>query len=70
MYHIKTEDFYVNIAGDVKERFYTNGYDKADARLLRIGLNKNIIGLMRKELGGKIMTEFVTLRPNCILIAS
>ena len=64
VYHIKTEDFYEDIAGDVKERFDTSGYKKEDARPLPIGLNKKIIGLMKDELGGKIMTEFVALRPK------
>ena len=64
VYHIKTEDFCEDIAGDVKERFDTSGYSKKDARPLPIGLNKKIIGLMKDELGGKIMTEFVALRPK------
>ena len=64
VYHIKTEDFYEDIAGDVKERFDTSGYSKEDARPLPIGLNKKVIGLMKDELGGKIMTEFETLRPK------
>ena len=62
--HIETEDFYEDIAGDVKERFDTSGYSKEDARPLPIGLNKKVIGLMKDELGGKIMTEFVALRPK------
>ena len=64
MYHIKTEDFYEDIAKDVNARFDTNGYSKEDARPLPIGLNKEVIGLMKDELGGKIMTEFVALRPK------
>ena len=51
VYHIKTEDFFSDIAGDIKERFDTSGYDKADARPLHIGVNKKVIGIMKNELG-------------------
>ena len=64
VYDIKTEDFYEDIANDVEARFDTSGYSKTDFRLLPIGLNKKVIGLMKDELGGKIMTEFVGLRPK------
>ena len=64
VYHIKIEDFYEDIAKDVNARFDTSGYSKEDARPLPIGLNKKVIGLMKDELGGKIMTEFVALRPK------
>ena len=63
VYHIKTEDFYADIADDVEERFDTSGYDKEDARPLPIGKNKKVIGLMKDELGGAMMTEFIALRP-------
>ena len=62
VYEIETEDFYRNIAKDVKKRFDTSGYSKDDNRPLPIGENKKVIGLMKDELGGKIMTEFVALR--------
>ena len=62
VYDIKTEDFYEDIANDVQARFDTSGYSKTDFRPLSIGLNKKVIGLMKDELGGKIMTEFVALR--------
>ena len=38
--HIETEDFYKDIADDVKERFDTSNYDKNDNRPLSIGINK------------------------------
>ena len=62
VYDIETEDFYRDIAGDIEKRFDTSGYSKDDNRPLPIGKNKKIIGLMKDELGGKIMTEFVALR--------
>ena len=46
----------------MKKWFDTNGYSKDENRPLPIGKNKKVIGLMKDELGGKIMTEFVALR--------
>ena len=62
IYDIETEDFYKDIAEDVNDRFDTSGYNPN--RPLPVGLNKKVIGLMKDELGGAIMTEFVTLRPK------
>ena len=62
VYDIKTEDFYKDIADDVEERFDTSGY--VDNRPLPTGKNKKVIGLMKDELGGEIMKEFVSLRPK------
>ena len=62
VYNIKTEDFYADISDDVNERFDMSGYNKEDARPLPIGKNKKVIRLMKNELGGAIMTEFMTLR--------
>ena len=59
---IKTEDFYKDIADDVEARFDTSGHEPN--RPLPIGSNKKVIGLMKDELGGKIMKEFVRLRPK------
>ena len=33
VYHIKTEDFYEDIAGDVEKRFDTSNYSEEDKRL-------------------------------------
>ena len=60
--NIKTNDFYEDIASDVENRFDTSNYEVN--RPLLMGRNKKVIGLMKDELGGKIITEFVTLRPK------
>ena len=62
VYDIKTEDFYADIADDIPARFDTSGY--CPNRPLPVGLNKKVIGLMKDELGGKITTEFMALRPK------
>ena len=56
------KDFYEDIASDVENRFDTSNYEVN--RPLPTGKNKKVIGLMKDELGGKIITEFVTLRPK------
>ena len=58
----KTEDFYKDIANDVAKRFDTSNYE-CD-RPLPTGKNKKVIGLMKDELGGRVITEFVALRPK------
>ena len=60
--NVKTNDFYEDIANDVENRFDTSNYEVN--RPLPMGKNKKVIGLMKDELGGKIITEFVTLRPK------
>ena len=62
VYHIRTEDFYADIADDVQTRFDTSDY--IPDRPLPVGLNKKVKGLMKDELGDTIMTEFVALRPK------
>ena len=59
---IKTEDFYKDIANDVEKRFDTSNYEVD--RPLPTGKNKKVIGLMKDELGGRVITEFVASRPK------
>ena len=61
-YEIVTEDFYRDIANDVEKRFDTSGYSKNDNGPPPIEKNKKVIGLMKDELGGKIMTDIAALR--------
>ena len=60
--HIKTNDFYKAISGGVDKRFGTSNYEVK--RPLPIGKNKKIIGIMKDELGGEIITEFIALEPK------
>ena len=59
--HIKTGNFYKDIANDVENWFGTSNYEKNDKRPLIIRKNKKVIGLFKHELGGEIMIEFVGL---------
>ena len=54
--HIKTQDFLKDIADDVKKWFDTSNYSKDDKSPLPRGMNKNIIGLMKDELGKILKT--------------
>ena len=60
--NMKTKDFYKDIAEDVKERFDTSNFSYD--RPLPIGMNKKVVDLMKDELGGGIINEFVALRPK------
>ena len=60
--HIKTNDFYKDISSDVNNRSDTSNYEVK--RPLPIGKSKKVIGLMKDELGGEIIMEFIALRPK------
>ena len=61
--HVKTsEDIYEDIADNVEKRFDASNFEVN--RPLPIGKNKTVVGIMKDELGGKSMTEFVALRPK------
>ena len=59
------KDFYKDIANDVEKNYDTSNYTVE--RPLPINKNKKVIGLMKDELGGKIMDEFFGLIPKCYL---
>ena len=58
--YIKTDDVYQDIAEHVENRLDTSNYEFD--RPLPKGKNKKVIGLMKDELGGKIVTKFAGLR--------
>ena len=60
--HIKTEDFYKDIANDVEKWFDTSNFDESDKRSFQQVRTKKLIVLFKDELGGRIMKEFVVLR--------
>ena len=60
--HVKTDDIYKDIAGNVELRFDTSNF-QIDSPLLK-GKNKKVNGLMKNELGGQIMKEFFELTVN------
>ena len=62
--YIETYDTCKDIAEDVETRFDTSDYELD--RPLPKGKNKKVIGLMKDELGRKIMTTFVGfIVPSC-----
>ena len=64
--NIKTENFYEDIANDVEKRFDTSHYEVN--RPLPKGKNKKVIGLMKDELGGNIMTEFAAIAIKRLIV--
>ena len=62
MYEIETEDFYKDISGDVKDKFDTSDYPENHPSGIPTGENKKVLGMMKDEVAGKIIKEFVGLR--------
>jgi len=61
MYEIETEDVYADIGGDVEAKFDTSEFPVSG---IPVGKNKKVVGMMKDETCGKIITEFVGLRPK------
>ena len=62
IYEIKTEDFYMDISGDVKDRFDTSDYPPNHISGIPTGCNKKVLGMFKDEVAGRCIEEFVGLR--------
>ena len=60
-YNIQTEDFYKDINPDVEKQFDTSDIPSNHPSSVKMGMNKKVVGMMKDELAGKIMTEFLSL---------
>lgn len=47
VYHLKTNDFYKEIVGDIERIFDTSGYFKQNSTLISIRNNKRITGFIK-----------------------
>ena len=61
---ISKPNIFLKIFLDVDKWFDTSNYNKKGKIPLSIGKNKKVPGLFKDVLGGKIITEFVALRPK------
>ena len=64
IYEIETEDVYADISGDVEAKFDTSEFPVNHPSDIPVGKNKKVVGTMKDESCGKIITEFVGLRPK------
>ena len=64
LFTLKPNIFFEDISNDVERWFDTSNYNKNNKRPLPISKNKKVTGIFKDELGGKLITEVVTLRPK------
>ena len=59
---VETDDFYKDTRNDINKWFDTSNFSKDINRPLEKGKNKKVIGKLKDELGGLIMSYFCALR--------
>ena len=60
--HVQTEDIYADMAQNLNDYDTSNNYSPGHP--LFSDQNKKVIGKFKDELGGKVMTEFIGIRPK------
>lgn len=65
IYKIKTEDLYADFAPDIPEMFDTSKYKRTnfDGTIIP-KMNRKVLGMMKDELGGQMMTEVIGMGPK------
>ena len=53
---------FLKISNGVERWFDASNYNENDKRPIQISVNKKLLGMVKDELGGKIMKEFCALR--------
>ena len=64
IYEIETEDVYSDISGHIEAKFDTREFPVTHPSGIPIGKNKKVVGMMKDESCGKIIIEFLGLRPK------
>jgi len=62
VYEIKTEDFFKDISGDVREKFDTSNFPQNHPSGILTGFDKKVPGVFKDECGRESITEFTGLR--------
>ena len=62
LYEIETKDFFKDINPDIESKFDTSDYPKDHPSGIKTGINKKVLGMMKDECKGQMMSEFVGLR--------
>ena len=65
---INTDDIFEDMNTIVHEWLDTSKYDKSLSRLIEHNVNKKVIGKLKDQLNGMIMTDFFAIRPKWIQI--